>query len=435
MPRQPKTSRPSARGKRAVPIKKRGGSITKRVSREVSRGGNNSLNVHPSQQSKKVGISRHSKRTSPDGMAVNSNAEMNNRALLTKLEEAIVPVFLAPDSSGKPTEKITTGWLAQKLNVRPVTCLRLEAPIERRFGIQAVNLKIELRNSSVKGRQHNVPYRYPITVYLIVCELGGDPADAIQEIKSAIVSKQSDEYYIFSQSVLRMERLSFLNYKKEVVEDFRKYWYNIEYHKECIYILRSEIKESFKLQKLVELLKEGLRPAFVKFETPADVQDSILQELSARFLEVNKALSQQKSWVERTSKPDTITLDLSAFRRIELPRIAPATWKKDKLRPSDSVSDFITRHYGPEGLDVLRSDGTGLHRIELMKLDPSIANPLKNYLLENELPSDCPLPTKSEVNTMRAKYISELLSDDMDEVRTQLRKLLDALNGRESRKK
>lgn len=78
--------------------------------------------------------------------------------------------------------------------------------------------------------------------------------------------------------------------------------------------------------------------------------------------------------------------------RDSLPKVAPATWKNDKLR-GDTPPDFIKRHYG----QWLREDATGLTRPDLRRLDPTIYMALTNFMRNHKLPSDCPLPNKSEV--------------------------------------
>ena len=73
-----------------------------------------------------------------------------------------------------------------------------------------------------------------------------------------------------------------------------------------------------------------------------------------------------------------------------IPTLAPAIWRDDK-QAGDTPVDFIRRHYA----EFLRSDATGLSRPDLKRLDPSLYMALANWLRSNQLPDDCPIPTKS----------------------------------------
>ena len=143
---------------------------------------------------------------------------------------------------------------------------------------------------------------------------------------------------------------------------------------------------------------------FDKHKIPVSERIEYLKVLSGNPLSVafdDGAFSapedKPRSWADRVGKE---TRDSGA----KLPDTAPATWKNDKL-PDDTPPDFIKRHYGPEGLDVLRADGTGLKRNDLKRLDPSAYMALANWLRNNELPDDCPLPTKAEANELIAGSI------------------------------
>lgn len=99
----------------------------------------------------------------------------------------------------------------------------------------------------------------------------------------------------------------------------------------------------------------------------------------------------------------------------DLPKEAPALWSDRKKtdpetgRPLALAVDpqtgrswkppgFIRHYYGPW----LREDGTGLTRPDLKRFDPQLYTALTNWLRTNELPADCPLPTKSEAITQAA---------------------------------
>lgn len=89
----------------------------------------------------------------------------------------------------------------------------------------------------------------------------------------------------------------------------------------------------------------------------------------------------------------TARLSAEPKRQDDLPKEAPAIWRTAK-RSGDNPPDFIKRHYEPW----LRQDGTGLTRPDIKRLDPSLYTALANWLRkpENQLPDDCPVPTKSE---------------------------------------
>lgn len=89
--------------------------------------------------------------------------------------------------------------------------------------------------------------------------------------------------------------------------------------------------------------------------------------------------------------------------RRPLPETAPALWAQDK-QPGDTPPSFIKRHYGEH----LRSDATGLTRPDIKRLDPQLYMALRNWLRKNELPSDCPLPTKAEESAALLQNLDRL---------------------------
>jgi hypothetical protein len=101
----------------------------------------------------------------------------------------------------------------------------------------------------------------------------------------------------------------------------------------------------------------------------------------ARRINENAA-SGTGSWVERVN---------AARATAVIPEAPPALWAQDK-QPGDTPPTFIKRHYG----EYLRSDATGLTRPDIKRLDPQLYTALANWLRKNELPEECPLPTKSE---------------------------------------
>jgi len=155
------------------------------------------------------------------------------------------------------------------------------------------------------------------------------------------------------------------------------------------------------------LLRRSLQGVFEKLETPEGAQETLLDELADRLLSNDPtAARSSSSWAERVGRGE-----VSEVGAVVLPETAPAIWKQDKQK-GDTPPDFIKRHYGPEGLDVLRADGTGLKRNDLKAMDSTLYTALANWLKlkKNALPDDCPLPTKSEAISMRA---ASLTSDDI----------------------
>jgi hypothetical protein len=160
------------------------------------------------------------------------------------------------------------------------------------------------------------------------------------------------------------------------------------------------VKEEEQVHDYVEIVRKGLSKLFDKLDI-SDSDRTMAAESAfwavAPFSSFTAKFGSQSSWRARISNQ-------VQDRAYELPGSAPAAWKNDKL-PDDTPPDFIKRHYGPEGLDVLRADGAGLKRNDLKKLDPSAYTALANWLRNNELPDDCPLPTLSEALKLGANNI------------------------------
>jgi hypothetical protein len=108
-----------------------------------------------------------------------------------------------------------------------------------------------------------------------------------------------------------------------------------------------------------------------------------------------KSDKRQPSWVEQV-RADQVS------KPIALPNKAPALWKRDK-QPGDTPPSFIKQHYGAW----LRADALGITRPDIKRLDPELYVALANWLRKNELPDDCPLPTRSEVTDAMGRVLSE----------------------------
>lgn len=114
---------------------------------------------------------------------------------------------------------------------------------------------------------------------------------------------------------------------------------------------------------------------------------ALAEETKMGRLELLEMMTTQRdgsaTWAKR--------IEGSRVKNLLLPETAPALWAEEK-QPGDTPPTFIKRHYGEH----LRSDATGLTRPDIKRLDPQLYTALSNWLRKNELPSDCPLPTKSE---------------------------------------
>lgn len=138
---------------------------------------------------------------------------------------------------------------------------------------------------------------------------------------------------------------------------------------------------------LRELLESSLQKAFEAAHYPAEQREAMSERIFDALLAHNMSLGAPVSTVIPGG-----AIARTPSLRDSLPKVAPAIWKTDKL-PDDTPPDFIKRHYG----EWLRADMTGLTRPDLRRLDPTIYMALTNFLRNNKLPADCPLPNKSEV--------------------------------------
>lgn len=171
------------------------------------------------------------------------------------------------------------------------------------------------------------------------------------------------------------------------------------------------------------LLHEALQPVFLQLGVrPEDRHEFI--EVFARQLSKGRAADTKEddSWVERVSAEQSAV----TFERT-VPDKAPAIWQYDRLT-DDTPPAFIIRHYGPEGLDVLREDGTGLALPDLHSMDRTLYNACFTWLAKetNVWPKNCPLPTKRELMQMEIDRVDERLgsvsSADLIRVGTNLRR-------------
>lgn len=191
--------------------------------------------------------------------------------------------------------------------------------------------------------------------------------------------------------------------------------------------------EEGKVSAALDEIASALGSIFTKYQIASDRRPALLNAMTERLIEKEKGES-RNSWVQRiASDSDTVTIDIRPFKTIALPKKAPALWRRDRL-DEESVVEFIERIYGETGLNVLRSDGTGMRRTDLLKLDPALRNPINDYLAQHSTwPKSCPLPLKHEITDIYADALQPLMSEDMAPVRDKIRKALTALSSRESR--
>lgn len=131
-----------------------------------------------------------------------------------------------------------------------------------------------------------------------------------------------------------------------------------------------------------------LRPSFEAacelVAYPVETRGPLLEQLIDALATHEKELG--KSWLAKVGAEGELLPT-----RVEIPKTAPALWK-DSKQADDTPPDFIKRYYGK----VLRADATGLTRPDLFRLDRPLYVALSNWLRGNEMPKDCPLPTRSE---------------------------------------
>ncbi len=163
---------------------------------------------------------------------------------------------------------------------------------------------------------------------------------------------------------------------------------------------------------LRELIGSSLGKAFDAAEYPADQREAMTERIIDALLSHDKAVD-----VATPEMRSTGAMSHAASLRDSLPKVAPAIWKTDK-QPDDTPVTFIKRHYGA----FLRADATGLTRPDLRRLDYSLYMGLSNWLRNNELPEDCPLPVKSEALAREEQEFEALGVDEGSVVRTVWRR-------------
>jgi len=146
------------------------------------------------------------------------------------------------------------------------------------------------------------------------------------------------------------------------------------------------------------------------FPELGDVKDRRLlhaEKLAERLLDIlNIDPNRPTSWVSVVGAQDKAETPRRNLRNT--PDLAPAYWREAKM-VGDTPPDFIKRHYSAW----LQYDGLGMARSDLRRLDKPLYAALASWLHEgNELPADCPLPTKSEA----VKAEMAILPNDMSQV-------------------
>lgn len=163
---------------------------------------------------------------------------------------------------------------------------------------------------------------------------------------------------------------------------------------------------------LKELLGSSLQRAFDAAEYPADQREAMVGRIIDALLSHDKDVD-----VATPEMRSTEVRSRAASLRDSLPKVAPAIWKDEKKK-KDTPVDFVKRHYGPW----LRADATGLTRPDIRRLDYSLYMALSNWLRNNELPEDCPLPVKSEAVAREEQEFEALGIDESAVVRTAWRR-------------
>jgi hypothetical protein len=148
-----------------------------------------------------------------------------------------------------------------------------------------------------------------------------------------------------------------------------------------------EEKSPVEKRELVQsLLSEAVEKACEVTGYPVEARPALVARIAEGLLQHDR--NADGSWVSKVTaeaKPAPL------LTRIALPDKAPAIWRDDK-QPGETPPTFIKRHYGPW----LRADATGLTRPDLKRLDRSLYVAVANWLQKNTLPSDCPIPQRSE---------------------------------------
>lgn len=121
-------------------------------------------------------------------------------------------------------------------------------------------------------------------------------------------------------------------------------------------------------------------------------------QLNQFFLSITERSAGQGTWVERATKsPRRATY-------LDVPEQVPELFNARADKSEDDIA-FTKRVYGAGGLDLLRADHTGLAMSDLSTLDEPLHKELvktqkrlRGLKVPQELPEDCPLPTRKERN-------------------------------------
>jgi hypothetical protein len=194
----------------------------------------------------------------------------------------------------------------------------------------------------------------------------------VKRIARASINKSNDQLDKRIWSILLRDQYTILLRLISVVGDF------IE--------SKSYIEKRYTISGIVE---DGLNAAFVEAGYPEDRRSSFVERLVDALLSHDRPM--EGSWAEKVAG-ESRALPLKVAS--DTPGVAPAIWRADKLS-DDTPPDFIKRYYGPW----LRADATGLTRPDIRRLDISLYTALANWLKKNDLPADCPVPSKSEAVT------------------------------------
>lgn len=196
----------------------------------------------------------------------------------------------------------------------------------------------------------------------------------------------------------------------------------VEYARRIIYFRQYIESENYIAVRrfVMRFLNEALDPLFSEMPEIAEKREQVIDHLSVELLKFVRGSdvgqTAANSWQDRVRESQSRGLS----EWVELPSEAPARWGSKKHQiPSDKLKgekppDFIKRVYGPDGLNVLREDGTGLTQAALKQLDEHLYRALHNWLRNNDLPTDVPLPTKSEAISSEAARLGLVVDGEGD---------------------
>lgn len=164
------------------------------------------------------------------------------------------------------------------------------------------------------------------------------------------------------------------------------------------------LSDSEKLAHLENLLRGPFGAACEAAGYPEAARETLLKSVTDELLRHSRLAD--GSWVSRVGTESKAT---ALLQRIPLPEVAPAIWRDDK-QPGDTPPTFIKRHYGA----FLRADATGLTKPDIRQLDFSLYTALANWLRNNELPGDCPIPLKWQQVDAQLQAVSANTVQDID---------------------